>query len=316
MIGAAQKQFGVTSDDHQQVVEVVGHAAGQPSHRLHFFRLANLGFQPVELLLGLAGELVGKECLVHTFEHLLRYIIRLTSGPAGGKGERNFPSVVVHFQPMQPGQHAQHLLRTTFGQEHEKFVAPHAYRNVAAANGFSYVNSKVGEHQVAGGMAVAVVDLLEIVEVKHQHREQVILPSGPGNLDHQVLLQKAPVVEAGEGIGQDQLAELLCTEFLLCDDFQLACQLTPQPANQNQLVDDMNAEKEHQPQQALHGLVQVVRGERALFLCQRREGERDDCQYQQEHNNDGSSPEPQIALFESLQPALDLEHAKISRFLV
>jgi invasion protein IalB len=78
----------------------------------------------------------------------------------------------------------------------------------------------------------------------------------------------------------------------------------------------MNAEKEHQPQQALHGLVQVVHGEWALFLCQRREGERNDCQYQQEHNNDGSPPEPQIALFELPQPALDLDHAKVGRFSV
>ena len=78
----------------------------------------------------------------------------------------------------------------------------------------------------------------------------------------------------------------------------------------------MNAKKEHQPQQALHGLVQAVRGERALFLRQRREGERDDCQYQQEHNNDGSSPEPQIALFELPQPALDFEHAKVGGWLL
>ncbi|MFB3140852.1 MAG: hypothetical protein ACE1Z1_06635, partial [Candidatus Acidiferrales bacterium] len=64
-------------------------------------------------------------------------------------------------------------------------------------------------------------------------------------------------------------------------------------------------------------LVQVVHGERVPFLCQRREGKRDDCQYQQEHNNDGSSPEPQIALFELPQPALDLKHAKVGgRFLV
>ena len=44
---AAQK-LRVTADDHQQIVEVVGDAAGQLAERLHLLRLGELLLRPLE----------------------------------------------------------------------------------------------------------------------------------------------------------------------------------------------------------------------------------------------------------------------------
>ena len=49
-----EHQLAVAFDDGEQVVEVVGHAAGQPAHRFHLLRLAELLFQSAPL-----GDVLG-----------------------------------------------------------------------------------------------------------------------------------------------------------------------------------------------------------------------------------------------------------------
>ena len=49
---AAPEELAVSHDDHQQVVEVVRDAAGQPAHRLHLLRLAELLLHAPSLRLG------------------------------------------------------------------------------------------------------------------------------------------------------------------------------------------------------------------------------------------------------------------------
>jgi len=44
------QQVAVAHDDGEQVVEVVGHPGGQPTHRLHLLRLRQLPLQPLALL--------------------------------------------------------------------------------------------------------------------------------------------------------------------------------------------------------------------------------------------------------------------------
>ena len=45
MGGALGEKFAVAGDHHEQIVEVMRNAAGQPAHRFHFLRLAKLLFQ-------------------------------------------------------------------------------------------------------------------------------------------------------------------------------------------------------------------------------------------------------------------------------
>ena len=81
-IAAGEQHVAVAGDDGEQVVEIVGHAAGQPAHRLHLLRLAELllqagalaphlgradfalhgGVQPHEVG---AGQMVGRAGLEH-----------------------------------------------------------------------------------------------------------------------------------------------------------------------------------------------------------------------------------------------------------
>ena len=42
---AGPDELAVAHDGHQEVVEIVGHAAGQPAHRLHLLGLEELGLQ-------------------------------------------------------------------------------------------------------------------------------------------------------------------------------------------------------------------------------------------------------------------------------
>ena len=39
-----QHELGVGTDDHQKVIEIVGHASGQPPDGIHFLRLLQLIF--------------------------------------------------------------------------------------------------------------------------------------------------------------------------------------------------------------------------------------------------------------------------------
>ena len=64
------------------------------------------------------------------------------------------------------------------------------------------------ERVVAGRVAVAVVDLLEVVDVDHQRRERLAAAAGAGELVARALLERAPVEQAGERIGGGGVAQL------------------------------------------------------------------------------------------------------------
>ena len=51
-----EQHLGVTADDHQKIIEVVRHAACQPSDGLHFLRLTKLVFQSAPF-----GDILGDD---------------------------------------------------------------------------------------------------------------------------------------------------------------------------------------------------------------------------------------------------------------
>ena len=56
------------------------------------------------------------------------------------------------------------------------------------------------DHPVADRVAERVVDLLEVVEVEHQHRAGRLLAAAAGELGAQVLLEAAPVLQPGQRV--------------------------------------------------------------------------------------------------------------------
>ena len=113
----AQQQLAVAVDDGQQVVEVVGHAAGQPADRLHLLRLPELLLQPPPL-----GDVLDDRCraddlaavadggcrlangLTHAVEALDvdDHIVELSPWQRRGPGATPRPRLVDHCPPTSP----------------------------------------------------------------------------------------------------------------------------------------------------------------------------------------------------------------------
>ena len=63
------------------------------------------------------------------------------------------------------------------------------------------------EHQVAGRVAVGVVDALEVVDVDHQHQRRLAGAGDAVDLAGQRQLELAPVGQAGQRVAARQLAQ-------------------------------------------------------------------------------------------------------------
>src|SRR5206468_3640260 len=62
--------------------------------------------------------------------------------------------------------------------------------------------------QVAAGVAVGVVELLEVVDVDHRHREAAVLAAGEGDLALELLVEHGAVEQAGEAVAGGEQAQL------------------------------------------------------------------------------------------------------------
>ena len=60
----------------------------------------------------------------------------------------------------------------------------------------------------SSGVAMNVVDLLEVIHVDHHDRQAVLVPLGQGHLALQELLHRAAVVQARQGVGEALLLGL------------------------------------------------------------------------------------------------------------
>ena len=64
-------------------------------------------------------------------------------------------------------------------------------------------------------MAVLVVELLEVVNVHEHHRQRAVVSLGTFNFLGQLVLQRTPVVAAGQAVGGGQVPYLLQQLFEL-----------------------------------------------------------------------------------------------------
>ncbi|MNT76826.1 hypothetical protein D3C72_2158780 [compost metagenome] len=64
----------------------------------------------------------------------------------------------------------QRLVQPQPRQQQAEFLAADAAGDIAFAQHFFQRVAQRGQHQIAGVVAVAIVDLLEVVEVQHQYR--------------------------------------------------------------------------------------------------------------------------------------------------
>ena len=95
------------------------------------------------------------------------------------------------------------------GLHDDELVAPRARRVAHADRAAPQALRNLLQQQVAGTMAVAVIDLLEAVEVDEQHRQGMAGALRRGQRPGQAVMQHGPVRQAGQRVVVRQEADLL-----------------------------------------------------------------------------------------------------------
>ena len=123
------------------------------------------------------------------------------TGPAGGRSARRDPL------DDRLGRDPRALLVAARQQDRELVAAePEGLAALAQVRG------QLGEHLVAGGMAEAVVDLLEVVDVHEAEAERIALRLRVGELALEPVVEVAVVAELGERVGERQAHRAQLTE--------------------------------------------------------------------------------------------------------
>ncbi len=120
--------------------------------------------------------------------------------PAGGKFDRDFLIGDFDFEINEAVEHVLELVRVAFREKQHEFVAAEARGQVGAANRAGNVFGEGAQHRVARRMAVAVVDLLEAVEIEQKQGERGSLSLAAIDFGFHARFRKAAVVEASERV--------------------------------------------------------------------------------------------------------------------
>ena len=97
--------------------------------------------------------------------------------------------------------------RRAVGQDHRELFAAEARHRVHRPDAVVQRLRHRLQHQVAGRVAVGVVDLLEVIDVDHQHQRRLAGPRDAVDLAGQRELELAPVRQAGERVAARELAQ-------------------------------------------------------------------------------------------------------------
>ena len=93
------------------------------------------------------------------------------------------------------------------GQDHRELLAAEARHRVHRPDAVAQREGDRLQDDVAGRMAVRVVDALEVVDVDHQHQRRLAGAGDPVDLAGQRELELAPVRQARERIAARELAQ-------------------------------------------------------------------------------------------------------------
>ena len=106
--------------------------------------------------------------------------------------------------------------------EHGELVAAEAGDRVARADRGAQPVGDGDEQPVAGGVAEAVVDHLEVVEVEEQHRDALVVELGVGERAPEPVDEEQPVRQPGERVVDRLVREPLAARLALGDVLDLA----------------------------------------------------------------------------------------------
>ena len=109
-----------------------------------------------------------------------------------------------HFFGAPQGDAAIHLR-----QDHDEFLAAHPAGDVLVARTIAQQSRERDQHRIAGAVAVAVVEGLEMVEVEGHHRQRLLAPAAARHLAPERFGQVTAIEQAGERIAYRQVAQAL-----------------------------------------------------------------------------------------------------------
>ena len=94
-------------------------------------------------------------------------------------------------------------------EQHDQLFAAIAARDIARANGADDRGGDLAQDRVAKGVALLVVEALEMVEIDHHDRQRAFAALGEADVAIEHVLHVAAVVEPGERVAQGLGAQLL-----------------------------------------------------------------------------------------------------------
>ncbi len=102
-------------------------------------------------------------------------------------------------------------------EQHRELVAAEARGGVGPADALVEAPRDLLQHLVARGVAEAVVDRLEVVEVEEDHREAALLAPAAGERVADALREQGAVGQAGDAVVERLVGELLLERLALAD---------------------------------------------------------------------------------------------------
>ena len=131
--------------------------------------------------------------------------VALGEVPAGEAGRAGLPA---RGRRPQAFDDLRRLLERAVGQDDEELLAAEADDRVGAAQLRVPGDRAFAQDRVAGEVAVGVVVGLEVVDVDDRQAERRLGAAGPRHLARQLLVERAPVRQAGEGVAAGQGLDL------------------------------------------------------------------------------------------------------------
>lgn len=139
-------------------------------------------------------------------------LVEFGDAEAGGDLERRIMIDRVRAdRPAEPPRHDRGLLGTRLGKEQAEFLAAQPAQRIVGPRLIGAQFGEPADHQVADGVAVAVVDPLEVIDVEDQQRRGA--PVAPEQADRLVDLddEGAAGQRAAQRIALGDAAQLDCS---------------------------------------------------------------------------------------------------------
>ena len=92
--------------------------------------------------------------------------------------------------------------------KHHELFAAQTTEHIGAPQPMTNALTHDLQHPIAHRVPVLVIDPFEVVDIEHDHRQLATAALDPGHFGGQPLLEIAAVIDAGQGVGDRQCAQL------------------------------------------------------------------------------------------------------------